>query len=215
MGGVGAEDFAALVGGLFVALGLTAAGFTGAVAGGTLLAACRLSPVPPLRWFGQIIVELVRNLPLLTLLVLVVFGLPDVGLVLPLPLAVVLCLALVNAALICEAIRSGVRTVAAGQVEAGRALGLRNTGVLRWVVLPQAARSIVPPLTNTLISTLLGSSLSSAVGVNDLIGVAQQINLREAGGVWLFSVAAVVYVLIALGIGRMGRAVEQSVAVRR
>jgi glutamate transport system permease protein len=201
--------------GIWVAVSLTALGFAGALVLGTVLAVFRVSPITPLRVVGSVYVEVLRNIPLLALLILFAFGLPDVGVVFDLYTTVAICLALFNAAFVCEAIRTGINTVPVGQAEAARSIGLTFTGTLTKVVLPQAFAAMVQPLVNVFIGTLLGSSLASAIGVMDLLGVAQYINLREAWGIGLFAAAAGIYAAIALGSGALGARIERRVAVSR
>jgi glutamate transport system permease protein len=155
-----------LLGGLLVTMELTGLGFAGALLLGTVLAVFRVSPVPPLRVAGAVYVAVLRNMPLLSLLVLVVFRLPDIGL--RFSLFRVLCLAAFDAAFVCEAMRSGINTVAVGQAEAARSLGFTTAQTLRYVILPAAFRAMVQPLVNIFIGIALGSSLAAAVGVNEL-----------------------------------------------
>lgn len=204
-----------LASGLWIAVSLTAIGYAGALVVGTLVAVFRVSPITPLRAVGTVYVEVLRNIPLLALLILFTFGLPDIGIVFDLYPTVAICLALFNAAFVCEAIRTGINTVPVGQAEAARAIGLSFAGTLRRVVLPQAFSAMVQPLVNVFIGTLLGSSLASAVGVMDLLGVAQYINLREAWGIGLFAAAAGIYAAIALGSGGLGARLERRLAVGR
>jgi glutamate transport system permease protein len=204
-----------ILSGLWVAVSLTAIGFAGALVLGTLLAVFRVSPIPPLRAVGAVYVEVLRNIPLLALLILVTFGLPDIGIVFDLYSTAAVCLAVFNAAFVCEAIRTGINTVQVGQAEAARALGLTFAQSLRRVILPQAFSAMVQPLVNVFIGVLLGSSLASAIGVEDLLGAAQYINLREAWGIGLYAAAAAVYASIALGSGAFGGWLERRVAVRR
>ena len=118
------DNIGFLLGGLLVTLELTAIGFVGALLLGTVLAVFRVSPIPPLRAAGAVYVEVLRNMPLLSLLVLVVFGLPDIGLTFSLFTSAALCLAAFGAAFVCEAVRGGINTVPVGQAEAARSLGL-------------------------------------------------------------------------------------------
>jgi glutamate transport system permease protein len=210
-----ASYFSQIVVGLGVALSLTAVGFAGALVLGTILAVFRVGPITPLRVVGTVYVECLRNIPLLCLLILFVFGLPDIGIVFGLYTTVAICLSLYNAAFVCEAIRTGINTVPVGQAEAARALGLTFTQTLRSVVLPQAFQSMIQPLVNVFIGVLLGSSLASAVGVMDLLGVAQQINLREAWGIGLYAAAAAVYASVALISGFFGGRLERKAAIAR
>ena len=204
-----------ILSGIWIAVSLTVLGYAGALVIGTVLAVFRVSPITPLRIVGAVYVEALRNIPLLALLILFAFGLPDVGIVFDLYTTVAICLALFNAAFVCEAIRTGINTVPVGQAEAARSIGLTFTGTLTKVVLPQAFAAMVQPLVNVFIGTLLGSSLASAIGVMDLLGVAQYINLREAWGIGLFAAAAGIYAAIALGSGAIGGRIERRVVVAR
>jgi glutamate transport system permease protein len=137
-----------LLDGFVVTLELTALAFIGALILGTLLAVCRVGPITPLRLVGSIYVEFFRNIPLLSLLILFVFGLPDIGITYSLFTSTAVCLALAAAAFVCEAMRAGINTVSVGQAEAARALGLPFTKCLRFVILPQAFRAMIQPLIN-------------------------------------------------------------------
>src|ERR1700712_4986589 len=139
------SHFGSLLAGFRVTLELTALGFVGALILGTILAVCRISPITPLRVLGGIYVEIFRNIPLLALLILFIFGLPDVGLTFSLFSSAAICLALTGGAYVCESVRSGINAVPVGQAEAARAIGLSFSKVLRLVGLPQALRTMVPP----------------------------------------------------------------------
>jgi len=207
--------FGDLLAGLLVTLELTALGFVGAVSLGTLMAIFRVAPITPLRVVGAVYVEFFRNIPLLALLIVVVFGLPDVGVTYSLFVSAALCLALSGAAFVCEAMRAGINTVSAGQAEAARAIGLTFTQSLRFVVLPQAFRSMVQPLVNVFIGVALSSSLAAAVGVSELTNRTQQLNLEYAEAVASFLVAGAAYLLLALSGGGVGGWLERRLAIHR
>ncbi|MFL6096561.1 MAG: ABC transporter permease subunit, partial [Blastococcus sp.] len=118
------DNAGALLHGLLTTLEIAAVAGVGALVLGVIVAAARVSPVPLLRGVAFGYVQLFLNVPLLALLVLFVFALPDVGLLMPLATTVVVVLAVYEAAYVAEAVRSGVNTVAIGQAEAARALGL-------------------------------------------------------------------------------------------
>jgi glutamate transport system permease protein len=203
-----------LLGGLLVTLELTALGFVGAMLLGTVLAVFRVSPVPPLRVAGAVYVEVLRNMPLLSLLVLVVFGLPDVGVTFSLFTSAAVCLAGFGAAFVCEAIRGGINAVPVGQAEAARALGFTFTQSLRHVILPPAFRTMVQPLVNIFIGIALGSSLAAAVGVSELTNRTQLLNLQSAEAVVLFLVSGAMYLAIALLGGAVGGTLERRLTRR-
>src|SRR5206468_7112391 len=138
-------------------------------------------PILPLRVVGAVYVEFFRNIPLLTLLVLIVFGLPDIGITYSLFTSAVLGLSLSGAAFVCEAIRGGINAVSVGQAEAARAIGLSFGKSLRHVILPQAFRTMVQPLTNIFIGVLLSSALAAAVGVDELTNRSSQLVTRYGG----------------------------------
>jgi len=207
--------FSDLLAGFVVTLELTALGFLGAVLLGTSLAILRVSPITPLRVVGSSYVEFFRNIPLLALLILVVFGLPDLGVTYSLFTSAALCLALSGAAFVCEAMRGGINAVSVGQAEAARAIGLTFTQSLRFVILPQAFRAMVQPLVNVFIGVALSSSLAAAVGVSELTNRTQQLNLEYAEAVAFFLVAGALYLLLALSGGGIGGWLERRLAIRR
>jgi glutamate transport system permease protein len=209
------DNLGYLLGGLLVTLELTVLGFLGALALGTVLAVFRVSPIPPLRAAGAAYVEVLRNMPLLSLLVLVVFGLPDIGLTLSLFTSAALCLAAFGAAFVCEAVRGGINTVPVGQAEAARSLGFTFAQSLRHVILPPAFRRMVQPLVNIFIGIVLSSSLAAAVGVSELTNRTQVLNLQSAEAVVLFLVAGALYLTVALLGGVAGGALERRLGMVR
>ncbi|MDX3664163.1 amino acid ABC transporter permease [Streptomyces sp. ID05-26A] len=141
---------------------------------GTLLAALRVSPVPVFRSIGTTYVTVVRNTPLTLVFVFFVFAYPLLDIVKIEPYtAAVVSLSLYTAAFVCEVVRSGINTVPVGQAEASRALGLTFTQMLGNVVLPQALRSVVPPMTSTMIALLKNTTVASG------FAVVQAGNIRE------------------------------------
>jgi glutamate transport system permease protein len=209
------NHFGFLMQGVLYTLGLTAIGFVGALVLGTVLAVCRVGPITPLRVIGSAYVEFFRNIPLLSLLVLFIFGLPDAGVTIPLFASAAICLALSASAFACEAMRGGINSVSVGQAEAARAIGLSFAEVLRFVVLPQAFRAMVQPLVNVFIGVLLSSALAAAVGVAELTNRTQQLNLKYAEAVVCFLFAGAVYLLIALAGGTVGSRLERLLAIKR
>jgi glutamate transport system permease protein len=167
---------------------------------GTTAAVMRISPVPPLRWIGSAYVTVFRNCPLTIVMFFAAFGLPALGsnadflripgltnvftrlgIDLPYFRFAILALGLYTGAFVCEAIRSGINGVPAGQAEAARAIGLTFSQNLRFVVLPQAWKSAVVPLGSVIIAMIKNSALAGFFGVvGDLSNSAQ--NLTSAGG---------------------------------
>lgn len=135
---------------------------------GTVLAAMRVSPVPPLRGLATFYVEVFRNTPLTVVFFFIIFGLPQIDTsISPFPGAV-LAVGLYTAAFVCEAIRSGINSISAGQAEAARAIGLTFSQSLREVVLPQAFRTVVPPLGNVWIAMVKNTSIAAGFFIPEL-----------------------------------------------
>ncbi|MEV6841517.1 amino acid ABC transporter permease [Streptomyces sp. NPDC051133] len=202
--------------GLLVSLEISACTFALAALLGCALAVCRISPVRPLRLFGKLYVASVRSVPLLVLLTLFVFGLPEIGLVYSLFWTVVTAMALYWAAFFCETVRAGIRTVPVGQIEAARALGLTFGQSLRLVVMPQGLRSMIQPLASLMIAMLLNSSLAAAVGVTqELTGQTQLLDQQYAQPLITFGTAALCYVMFTVGIGRLAALLERRLVVLR
>lgn len=201
--------------GLLVSLELTGVGFGCALVLGVILATFRISPIAPLRAVGLIYVEIFRNIPLMSLIILLVYALPGINIKLGFKPSVFVALALVGASFVCEALRSGVNSIDNGQIEAARSIGLDFTGVLREVVFPQAFRAMVQPLVTILISIFLSSSLAGVVGVLDLTQTVNRINNQEALGLIAFIAAAAIYVVISLSVAWVGGFIERRVRITR
>ncbi len=142
-----------------------------AIAGGLVLAISRGYGPAPLRWLSVVYVELFRGTPLLVQLTMIYFGLPELGLTLSPFAAGVLALGLNYAAAESENYRAGLLSVPRGQLDAARSLGLSTSQALRHVVLPQAARVALPPMTNDFIALLKDSSLVSVIALTELTKV--------------------------------------------
>ncbi len=149
------------------------------VALGTFLAALRVSPVPALRRAGAGYVTLLRNTPLTLVFFLVVFGFPALAIDISFFARAVVALTVYTAAFVCEAVRAGINTVSVGQAEAARALGMGFGQTLRLVVLPQAVRSVLPPLASVVIA--LAKNTTVAAGFSVLEAGAIRAYLSERG----------------------------------
>ncbi|HEY8533202.1 MAG TPA: amino acid ABC transporter permease [Micromonospora sp.] len=137
----------------------------GSLVGGTLLGAMRVSPVPALRAFGAVYVNLIRNTPLTLVFAFLVFAVPKLEVSIGYFTSACIALIAYTSAFVCEVVRSGINTVPAGQAEAARALGMTYIQVLSTVVLPQAVRSMVPPLVSVLIAMLKNTTIAAGFSV--------------------------------------------------
>lgn len=194
---------------------MTLASFAGALVIGVVVAACRVSPVPPLRLAASTYTEMARNTPLTVLMLLGAFGLPDLGIRLPLLPTAILALSLYTGAFIAEAVRSGINAVGVGQTEAARSLGLGFGQVLTLVVLPQALRTVVAPIANLFIALTKNSSVAFVISVTELTGIGRMLGNQTARPVEALIGCALGYLLLTLPAGAAFGALERRVAIRR
>ncbi|MFP5346441.1 MAG: amino acid ABC transporter permease [Actinomycetes bacterium] len=198
-------------------LGICRGGLVGSLLLGSVIAACRVSPIPPLQWIGTWWVNVFRNTPLTLVLFFVAFGLPEVGVNAAYYTFGLAGLILYTSAFVCEAIRSGINSVPAGQAEAARSIGLTFSQSLVQVVMPQALRTVIPPLGSVLIAMFKNSAVLGAFGVGrDLFQVGQ--TLTSAQGYAVLPVllgVAVGYLLITLPAGGILAVLERKVAIAR
>ena len=198
--------------GFLTTLELTALSSVMALALGTVLAAMRVSPAPPLRAAGTAYVEIVRNTPLTVVFFFVVFVLPQVDIRLGFFVFAVIAVTVYHAAFFCEAVRSGINSVSAGQAEAARSIGLTFAQSLRLVILPQAFRTVIPPLINVVIALTKNTSIAAAFGTLELTAVGIQLANANADAVIpLLIGTAVCYLVITLPSGWLSGVLERRV----
>ncbi|MFF4607444.1 amino acid ABC transporter permease [Streptomyces sp. NPDC001339] len=183
---------------------------------GVLIAGFRVSPIPPLRAFGTAWVTVLRNTPL-TLLFLVAFFV--VPLVLftgasPYVLAT-LALGFYTSSFVCEAVRSGINTVPLGQAEAARSLGMTFGQTLRLIVLPQATRTVLPPLSSIFIALTKNSAIAGAFSFPELFSVSKLLNDKGYAIAWIFLWVALSYLVITFAISGLFRLLERRLGVAR
>lgn len=197
--------------------GIITWGLIGSLILGTIIAACRVAPLAPLRAFGSAYVTLIRNVPLTVVLFFFAFGLPEIGINISFYLFGVTGLIIYTAAFVCEAIRAGINSVDPGQAEAARAVGLRFSQSLGSIVLPQAFRSTIPPLGSVLIAMMKNSAVVGAFGVGrDLFSVFR--SLSSAQGYPPFPVligVAIGFLCITIPAGIGLAVIERKVAIVR
>ncbi|WP_410578565.1 amino acid ABC transporter permease [Amycolatopsis sp. lyj-108] len=146
---------------------------------GTILAMLRVSPVLAFRAAGTTYVTLIRNTPLTLVFAFFVFAYPLLDIVkLSFFTAAVVALIVYTSAFICEVVRSGINTVPVGQAEAGRALGLTFGQILGQIVLPQALRSVAPPMISTLIALLKNTTIAAGFSVAEAGAIRSYLSER-------------------------------------
>ena len=196
---------------------LTVLSFLGVFAIGIIITVLRVCPIKPLRAFGDFYVQIFRNIPGAALLILLVYALPYLNIVFPYNTCVLIATILIPSAFCSEHLMSGINTISPGQIEAARALGLSFFQMIRRVIIPQALRSSVLPMTNLLVATMLTTSLASQVPMRplELTGIVSYINTRAAGGVMAFVISAVLYCASAVIIGFAGSLIDRKVRIQR
>jgi putative glutamine transport system permease protein len=211
------EHFSEFSSGFWVTIRLVAISFAIAMIVGTVVAALRVAPVKPLNWIGGVFVETFRNTPLLVLLFVSFAGLRRAGVPVDAWVAATASLGLYTAAYVAEALRSGVFAVGRGQIEASLSVGLDYPRTLRYVVLPQAFRTVIPHLGSLTIAMIKNSAIVgvSLLALGDLLHQARLVNSRTFATDEVFFWAAVGY-LILTGLATLAvRLLEARYAIRR
>ena len=194
---------------------LGAAGLIALVAG-VLLAAMRVSPVPVLRGVGTTYVNVFRNVPLVVLFLITTQGLPQLGLGFSFFVLAVLALGTYTAAFVCEAVRSGINAVDVGQAEAARSLGMTFGQTLQEIVLPQAVRSVIPPIASILIALTKNTAIAEAFGVTEATYQLDSLVRDVPSALYaLFFGIAAGYVLIVFAISGAAQLLERRLVVVR
>ncbi|MFF2780304.1 amino acid ABC transporter permease [Streptomyces sp. NPDC058052] len=213
-----------LLGAFWVTAQLALYSAIGSLVWGTALVAMRVSPVPLMRGFGTAYVNLVRNTPLTVVIVACSFGLnqtlqvtlggddfKEIGFRLA-----VLGLTAYTGTFVCEALRSGINTVPAGQAEAARALGMSFTQVLTLVILPQAFRAAITPLANVLIALTKNTTVAAAIGATEAALLMKEMIENEAQALFtVFGIFAFGFIVLTLPTGLVLGWAAKRLAVKR
>ena len=203
--------------GLLATWSMTAVSFVFVMVLAVAVTVMRVCPFGPLRVVGDLYVQVFRNIPGVALLILIAYTLPDLRIVLDWRTCVIATTILLGSAFGSENFMSGINTIGVGQIEAARSLGLSFTKILRRIVVPQALRTTVLPMTNLLIAVMLTTALGSQVPLNpqELTGVVSYVNTRATGGILAFLVSAVGYVGTAFVISIVGNRIDKRVRILR
>jgi polar amino acid transport system permease protein len=206
--------FPAIMKGVVVTIEIAAAVVVTGIALGLVLAVARSFRVLPLSALIVVFADVFRALPPLVLILLVYFGLPNVGINLPSFTVLWLVLALVLAAFAEEIFWAGILSVPKGQWEAARSTGLGFLGTLTYVVLPQALRLTVPPLTNRTVAITKNTALGTVIGVGEILNQATTAQ-SFAGNATPLMMGAIAYVVLFIPVVVLGRFLETRFAWRR
>lgn len=188
---------------------LTVASMAAAVAIGLAVVLARQYGPPPMRWAGLLYVEFFRGIPLLLLLFFLYFGLSSYGLELPALVTAVLGFGLTYGAYEAEVYRAALNAVPTGQWEAGRALGMSEPAIFRRIVLPQALRMALAPMTNDFVALFKDTSLVSVIAVRELTKEYLILSRSSLKFVELGLLTAILYLLMSAPLGYLSRAFER------
>jgi polar amino acid transport system permease protein len=203
-----------LLRGAALTMALTAASMALALVIGLVAALGKLSPIAPLRWAAYWYVEIIRGTPLLVQLFLIYFGLPQYGIQLNAFVAGVLGLSINYGAYLAEVYRAGIQSIAAGQREAGESLGMGRAQIMRWIILPQAVKVVIPPIGNYFISMIKDSALASTITVAELMRAANLEVAQTFRSFDIYLLVAFMYFLLSFPISRVLQRLEARQAAR-
>lgn len=216
------QELFSLYGGMYVraygaTLWMTVVSYAGAMLLALLVTIARVSPIAPLRKVGDLYVQIFRNVATISLLIIFYYAFPYLGIVWSEQTCVIVVTVLVAASFGSENFMTGINTIGVGQIEAARSLGLSFRQMLKNVVVPQALRSSVLPMTNLLVAVMLTTAIGSQVPLDpqELTGLVSYINTMSVGGILPFAVSAVLYAGTAFLIGLAGNAIDKRVRILR
>ncbi|MGN0993536.1 MAG: amino acid ABC transporter permease [Butyricicoccus sp.] len=185
---------------------------------GSGLCFLRMSRVPPLRWFANIWIEFVRGTPVLVQIMMVYYGLPLLGIQLPVPTILgkageraaygILALTINSGGYICEIIRSGIQSVDPGQMEAARSIGFGPVRSMLMIVMPQAVKNILPNFGNEFANLIKASSQVMVIGVAELMFTYNTISGTSGRAFLPLVVIALLYFTMTFIVGLGVRALE-------
>ncbi|WP_336183298.1 amino acid ABC transporter permease [Bacillus sp. 205(2023)] len=178
---------------------------------GLIAGTLRYAKIPILSQLIAVLIETIRNLPLLLIIFFTFFALPEIGIKLEITAAAITALTIFESAMLSEIIRSGLNSVDKGQIEAARSSGLSYTQTLFSIVMPQALRRMVPPIVSQFISLLKDTSLAVVIALPELIHNAQILNGQSADGSYFFPIfllAALMYFAVNYSLSLAARRLE-------
>ena len=199
-----------LLQGALVTLEITALAVGLGLVFGLVAALAQLSKFAPLRLIAKVYVDFIRGTPLLVQIFIIYFALPDVigHRIDPFFAAVAAC-SINSGAYVAEIFRAGIQSIDIGQMRAGLSLGMNWTMTMRYIILPQAFKRIIPPLGNEFIAMLKDSSLVSVIGFEELTRSGQLIIAETYGSLEIWSAVAIIYLVMTLTITRIVSVLEK------
>ena len=176
---------------------------------GLVIALLRLSPWRIVRTVAIAYVEFFRGTPALVQLFVIYFGFPDVGFQ-PSPFqAAIIGLGMNGSAYLSEIYRAGIESIHRGQMEAALSLGMTPLRAMRYIVLPQAIRTMLPPITNLSIVMLKDTAIVFAVGVIEVMALARQLVTETLQSAAIYLIAGLIYLAITIPMSRLAARLER------
>ncbi len=200
--------------GAWVTLKLTTISVSLGIIIGTLVGIARISKTKPISWSAAVYVDVLRGTPLLVQIFMVYMGLPQIlGFPIPPYIAAIVAMSVNSGAYVAEIVRAGIQSIHRGQMEAARALGMTYVQAMRYIILPQAFRRIVPPLGNEFIALLKDSSLVSVIAMEELVRKGQIVIGRTFRPFEIWAMVALMYLVMTLTISRLVTFTEKKLHV--
>ena len=198
-----ANSFPLLLAGAAITVEITAMSVTFGLLSGCMIGIARLCSIKPLRYFSNVYVDFIRGTPLLVQIFLVYFALPNIigSRVDPFVAAISAC-SINSGAYVAEIFRAGIQSIDKGQMEAGRSLGMTWAQTMRYIIMPQAFKRIIPPLGNEFIAMLKDSSLVSVIGFEELTRRGQLIIARTYASFEIWMAVAIIYLIMTFAVAR-------------
>lgn len=190
------EAIPSILEGLPYTLSLSLVGFTLGTLVGFFVALLRMSPFLPFRWLAMWHISLMRGVPLMVLLFFVYFGLPFMGIELDAISSTIIAFTSMSSAYISEIIRSSLQAIDNGQWEAARSLGLRTPVIYRKIIIPQAFRIALPPLSNVLLDMVKSTSLTAMITVPEIFNKAKIVGGAKSDYMTVYICVALIYWVI-------------------
>lgn len=187
------DNFGYVVSGIGYTLLISAVGFLLGLVLGFLLSLMRISSIKLVSRFAKLYISFMRGTPTLVLLFILYFGFPFIGIYFHAVVAAIIGFSLSSAAYIAEIIRSALNAIDQGQWEAGMSLGLSRRKVLWRIIVPQALRIAVPPLSNVVLDLVKSSSLAAMITVPDIFQKAKIVGGRENDYMTVYIMVALIY----------------------
>ena len=164
----------------------------------------KLSKVKPLRFISTAYIEIVRGTPIMVQIALVYFGSYVIlGTNMDGFLAALIAVSLNSAAYVAEIIRSGIQSIDKGQMEASRSLGLSNSQTMRYIIMPQAIRNILPALGNEFVTLIKETSVASTIGVADLMYASKIVQSSSFQPFNPLIIVAIIYFIITFSLSQL------------